>query len=201
MSLGMPIASLIFVKTIQVTWAKATFLDDEDAQSALSQDRAQFIRRQDIMNKIPRLTRMNIHYYGDNGQISGFQELFEHLELEASTELRPLIVDYFAQEPSLRGHLSQLLSTVSLIWKLRHSISNTAEPRNSSSGQPRTEIQAQGQNGARAGGDRIGNPPPAYDHSPSPASPASDPHPSNEAQAQVASVQQIVLALGTDPGR
>ena len=84
----------------------------------LSTDRPRFILRKDMMTLIPSNIKKRIIHPGDNGQIQGFQELFVHLERSsAADELRALIVEYFMRSPQLRAHLSQLLSTLLLIWK------------------------------------------------------------------------------------
>jgi len=76
------------------------------------------------MEMIPKPTRRRIIHPRDEGQIKGFEDLFDLLELPASEGLRRIIADYFAQKPELRKHLSQLLSTASFISTL---ISNTVE--------------------------------------------------------------------------
>ena len=94
------------------SWIETTFIDGENAEIDLSDDRPAFIQRKDIMTLIPGRIRKHIVHQGDNGQIEGFQELFVHLERSpAAEDLRRLIVDYFARSPALRGHLSQLLTT------------------------------------------------------------------------------------------
>lgn len=108
----------------QDSWAKATFVNVDDAQVALNEDRSDFILRSDIMEIIPKPTRRRIIHPRDEGQIKGFEDLFDLLELPASEGLRRIITDYFAQKPALRKHLSQLLSTISFISTL---ISNTVE--------------------------------------------------------------------------
>ena len=71
------------------------------------------------MTLIPEDIEQHIVHFGDNAQIQGFKELFAYLEQEnpASETLRGLIIDYFGRSPTLRGHLSGLLFTASLVWE------------------------------------------------------------------------------------
>ena len=40
-------------------------------------------------------------------QITGFQELFVHLNRQNTEQLRLLVVEYFRESPVLRGNLSE----------------------------------------------------------------------------------------------
>ena len=82
-------------------------MDGVDAEADLSQDRANFLQRHDIMALVPRYIKRFITHPGDNGQIRGFEELFVYLETtSAASELRRLVEAYFAKSPALRLHLS-----------------------------------------------------------------------------------------------
>ena len=91
----------------QLSWTTTTFVDGVDAEADLSQDRAKFLKRRDIMVLIPRHIKRFIIHPGDNGQIRGFEELFVYLEItSAASELRRLVEAYFAESPALQLHLS-----------------------------------------------------------------------------------------------
>ena len=94
------------------SWIETIFGDREEAESALRADRPAFIIRRDIMKFVPEYIRACIISPGDIAQIKGFQELFIYLNQDASATLRQLVVAYFRNTPSLRGHLSQSCASV-----------------------------------------------------------------------------------------
>ena len=98
-------------------WIARNFVKGAAARADLSMDRSSFIQHHDIMTLIPEKIGQHIIHFGDNAQIQGFKELFAYLEQEtpASETLRGLIIDYFARSPRLRGHLSELSLTASLV--------------------------------------------------------------------------------------
>jgi len=92
-------------------WTARAFVDTEAAEHALSIVRAHFVTRNDIMSLIPIHVRKRLLHRGDTAQIEGFHQLFMLLNAAANTtQLRELVVDYFATNPPLRGQLRNSLS-------------------------------------------------------------------------------------------
>jgi len=78
------------------TWTEETFIESDQAQTELSQDRPAFISRNDIMALIPRDIKLHIVHSDAIAQIRGFKELFVLLNNDYNaTSLRRLIVAYF----------------------------------------------------------------------------------------------------------
>jgi hypothetical protein len=85
-----------------------TFVDELQAEIALSMDRPMFIRDQDIMEHIPRQTYRYILCPDPIAYLRGFEDLFTYLNMEpAPYHLRRFIKAYFYNNIPLRGHLSQ----------------------------------------------------------------------------------------------
>ena len=90
------------------SWTERTFVDSDDAEVALCSDRSAFIVRREILKSIPRKIKKQITHPGDNAHIDGFQELFVYLNKSPGPKvLRQLVISYFTDSSSLRGHLSQ----------------------------------------------------------------------------------------------
>ena len=88
-------------------WTTDVFVNCEDAEVALGEDRANFLQRWDIMSLIPIHVRRRIAHLGGIAQIEGFYQLFVLLNADPDTvQLRQLIVDYFKQSHYLRGYIS-----------------------------------------------------------------------------------------------
>ena len=89
-------------------WAADTFISSDDAEGALCDDRSSFVVRDDIMTLVPGNIKRRMNHSDPSAHISGFQELFIHLNKNrSSTRLRQMIEDYFDNSPPLREHLSQ----------------------------------------------------------------------------------------------
>ena len=89
------------------SWSEATFVDGDEAEDALCNDRASFVVRNDIMKRIPRKIQRRITHSADLAQIDGFHDLFIHLNSHPGPhELRHLIIAYFRGSPYLREYLS-----------------------------------------------------------------------------------------------
>jgi len=94
----------------QTDWTKETFINSDEAEAALCEDRSRFILRNDIMAIIPGHIKKCMNHSNVNAHIQGFQELFVHLNKGRPLKrLRELVEAYFNDCPSLRGHLSQSL--------------------------------------------------------------------------------------------
>ena len=90
------------------TWTEETFIDSDDAEAALCEDRCAFVLRNDIMGLIPSHIKKRLIHSDVNAHIRGFQELFVHLNKNRPPHrLRQLIEAYFNDSPPLRGNLSQ----------------------------------------------------------------------------------------------
>ena len=90
------------------SWTERTFVDSDDAETVLCSDRSAFIVRREILKSIPRKIKKRITHPGDNAHIDGFQELFVYLNKSPGPKiLRRLVISYFTDSSSLRGHLSQ----------------------------------------------------------------------------------------------
>jgi hypothetical protein len=92
-------------------WTEETFINSDEAEAALCEDRARFILRRDIMAIIPGHIKKRMIHSDVNAHIQGFQELFVHLNTDRPLRLRELVEAYFNDCPPLREHLSQLLYT------------------------------------------------------------------------------------------
>jgi hypothetical protein len=89
-------------------WTEETFINSDEAEAALCEDRARFILRYDIMALIPGHIKKRIIHSDVNANIQGFQELFVHLNKGRPLKrLRELVEAYFNDRPPMRGHLSQ----------------------------------------------------------------------------------------------
>src|ERR1700733_4993488 len=87
------------------SWTEATFVDSDEAEDALCNDRPSFVVRNDIMKLIPRKIQRRITHSADLAQIDGFQDLFIHLNSHPGPhELRHLIIAYFRGSPYLREY-------------------------------------------------------------------------------------------------
>jgi len=87
-------------------WTADVFNDSDDAEADLCEDRASFLQQNPILELIPNHIRRRIMHRGENAQIEGFRELFILLNTDPDAdELRRLIVVYFKNCPTLRGHL------------------------------------------------------------------------------------------------
>ena len=100
------------------SWIVETFIDGDQAESSLSADRAGFVQRNDIMNHIPGHIKKRITHPNPESQISGFEQLFVHLNSHPGPRnLRRLVVAYFNENLPLRPHLSQSLFNYHTIWR------------------------------------------------------------------------------------
>jgi len=90
------------------------FIDSDEAEAALAEDRSAFVRRYDIMALVPSHIKKCMIHSDAIAQIRGFQDLFVYLNKDSSPrQLRRLVEAYFMDCPPLRGYLSQL--TLSLL--------------------------------------------------------------------------------------
>jgi hypothetical protein len=89
------------------SWTETIFLDSFEAEAALCNERAAFIKRHDIMALIPETIKALIISM-ESAHIRGFRELFVYLNNQRATKkLRRLVVAYFRESPVLSGHLSE----------------------------------------------------------------------------------------------
>jgi hypothetical protein len=87
-------------------WASRVFKDSDNAEDALSADRAGFVKQDEIRALIPRRIWMHIIHGESSAQIRGFQDLFIYLNNDPNAnDLRRLICDYFVDSRPLRAHL------------------------------------------------------------------------------------------------
>ena len=92
----------------RTNWADDMFISSDEAETALCNDRSSFVVRGDIMTLVPGQIKKLMNNYESTAHISGFRELFIHLNNnQSSMPLRQMIEDYFNESPSLRGNLSQ----------------------------------------------------------------------------------------------
>ena len=92
----------------RTNWADDTFINSDEAENALCNDRSSFVVRDDIMTLVPGHIKRRMNHSDPSAHISGFQELFIHLNKNRSSmRLRQMIEDYFDKSPPLRENLSQ----------------------------------------------------------------------------------------------
>ena len=92
----------------RTSWADDTFINSDEAEAALCNDRSSFVVRSDIMTLVPGHIKLRLIHADPSAYISGFRELFIFLNNHrGSTRLRQMIEVYFDNSPPLRGHLSQ----------------------------------------------------------------------------------------------
>jgi len=89
------------------SWTERTFVKSDEAEHDLCTDRPRFLSRHDIIKVIPKNIMKLINHPEPTAQITGFQELFVHLNRQNTEELRLLVVEYFRESPVLRGNLSE----------------------------------------------------------------------------------------------
>ena len=97
----------------RTNWTEETFINSDEAEAALCEDRSRFILRNDIMAMIPGNIKKCMIHSDVNAHIQGFQGLFVHLNKGRPLKrLRDLVEAYFSDCPPLSGHLSQSLHIV-----------------------------------------------------------------------------------------
>ena len=97
-----------FLSPHRTNWADDTFINSDEAEAALCNDRSSFVVRGDIMTLVPGHIKMRVIHPDPSAHIPGFRELFVYLNNnQGSMHLRQMIEDYFDNSPPLRGNLSQ----------------------------------------------------------------------------------------------
>ena len=92
----------------QTNWADDTFINSDEAEAALCNDRPSFVVRRDIMALVPSHIKRRMIHPDPSAHIPGFRELFIYLNNnQSSMRLRQMIEDYFDNSLPLRGNLSQ----------------------------------------------------------------------------------------------
>jgi hypothetical protein len=93
------------------SWTEETFVDSDQACADLCADRPRFISHKPIMKRVPFYIKTSMEHHDPRAQISGFEELFIHLNKTSCPQpLRQLVKAYFNDDPPLRAHLSQSLA-------------------------------------------------------------------------------------------
>jgi hypothetical protein len=91
-------------------WLADTFVNSDDAETALCADRSGFLRS-DHLELIPLDIRRLIIHPDVIAQIAGFRELFNYLNTNPTANyLRQHVVNYFNDQHFLRDHLREPLS-------------------------------------------------------------------------------------------
>lgn len=86
------------------------FIDGSEAESALCNDRADFIKKQHITQFVPNdIKKRMVHRGSDDTYIRAFEDLFVYLEKHDAGDLHRLVIEYFYDALPLRSHLSQSL--------------------------------------------------------------------------------------------
>ena len=92
----------------RTNWADDTFINSDEAEAALCNDRSSFAVHSDIMTLVPGHIKMLVIQPDPSAHIPGFRELFIYLNSnQSSMHLRQMIEEYFDNSPPLRGNLSQ----------------------------------------------------------------------------------------------
>ena len=91
-----------------------TFVDSNDAEDDLCQDRSAFLRS-GRMELIPRHIWSHLIHSESTAHIKGFRNLFDYLNtVPIADDLRQLVVNYFNECPHLQPHLHPPLSRLLL---------------------------------------------------------------------------------------
>ena len=78
----------------RTNWADDTFINSDEAEAALCNDRSSIVVRDDIMTLVPGHIKRRMNHSDPSAHISGFQELFIYLNKDrSSTRLRQMIED------------------------------------------------------------------------------------------------------------
>jgi len=114
------------------------FINSDEAEAALCEDRSAFVKRSDIMALIPSHIKKHMIHSDANAQIRGFQDLFVYLNHDSSPiQLRQLVEAYFIDCPPLCGYLSQLTLSLLLSVPILVDIGSYRTARSSTIPRPR----------------------------------------------------------------
>lgn len=89
------------------SWLAETFVDSTEAEIALCNERADFIKQQHIMPHVPNHIKKLIAHHDSVTHIRAFEQLFVHLGTQEAGDLHQFVIEYFYDTLPLRSHLSQ----------------------------------------------------------------------------------------------
>ena len=89
-------------------WTSNTFINSDDAEIALCDDRHQFVTQHGLVTHLPTDIWRQIFHSDPSARITGFEQLFTLLNTDPGADgLRQLVVDYFNNSLYLRMHLRE----------------------------------------------------------------------------------------------